>query len=139
MTDLPAHPAGDSAVRLAAMGNLAAFVAEWAAAWNVRDLDRLMTHYAEDVVWTSPMAVRVMPSMPGSDGVLRGKDALRTYFARGLELLPELHFEVLASYLGVSTLVINYRNERDGLVCEVLVLDRDGLVIEGHGTYAAAG
>ena len=40
-------------------------------------------------------------------------------------------------YAGVSTLVINYRNQRGGLVNEVLIFDGD-LVTSGHGTYSAA-
>jgi hypothetical protein len=32
-------------------------------------------------------------------------------------------------------MVINYRNERGGLVNEVLIFDDGGLVREGHGTY----
>ncbi|WP_246272422.1 hypothetical protein [Amycolatopsis acididurans] len=37
--------------------------------------------------------------------------------------IPDLHFEIVA-----STLVINYRNQKGGLVNEVLMF-------EGHGTY----
>jgi hypothetical protein len=44
----------------------------------------------------------------------------------------------LSTYIGVSTLVINYRNQKGGLVNEVLVFDGD-LVKEGHGTYLDAG
>jgi len=48
--------------------------------------------------------------------------------------LPGLHFDVVGVYRGESLLVINYRNERGGLVNEVLTFD-GGLVREGHGTY----
>jgi len=50
--------------------------------------------------------------------------------------VPELHFEIESLYLGVQTLVINYRNQAGGLVNEVLVFD-GALVAEGHGTYLA--
>ncbi|HEY0936188.1 MAG TPA: hypothetical protein VGD91_20915, partial [Trebonia sp.] len=53
-----------------------------------------------------------------------------------LLLLPDLHFEVLALYAGVSTLVINYRNQVGGVVSEVLTFDGTR-VREGHGTYLA--
>jgi hypothetical protein len=43
---------------------------------------------------------------------------------------------VLAVYLGISTLVINYRNQAGGVVSEVLTFDGP-LVREGHGTYLA--
>lgn len=72
----------------------------------------------------------------GGDGVIRGKQALRKYWSEGMRLIPDLHFEVLALYVGVSTLVINYRNQADGVVSEVLTFDGP-LVREGHGTYLA--
>ncbi|MGW6130909.1 nuclear transport factor 2 family protein [Cellulomonas sp. NPDC055163] len=103
----------------------------WERDWNSHDLDALLAHVAEDVVFTSPVAARVVP---GSEGVVRGKDALRAYWARGLELLPGLHFEVVQVFAGVGTVVIAYRNQDGGLVSEVLELE-DGLVVRGHGTY----
>jgi ketosteroid isomerase-like protein len=103
----------------------------WEHDWNARDLDALLEHVAEDVVFTSPAAARILP---GSEGVVRGKAALREYYGRGLELLPHLHFEVLQVFAGVSTVVIAYRNQDGGLVSEVLELE-DGLVVRGHGTY----
>lgn len=105
---------------------------EWAAAWNNHDIDLLLEHFSDDVYWTSPVAAQLMPA---SQGVIRGKEALRHYYNLGLQRLPDLHFEVLATYKGVNTLVINYRNQKGGLVNEVLVFDETGLVKEGHGTY----
>ena len=107
------------------------FVDEWAVAWNAHDVDRLLQHFAEDVVFTSPVAAQLFAS---SGGVMRGKAALRDYWTEGLRRIPDLHFEVLATYVGVDTVVINYRNQRGGLVNEVLVFDGP-LIVEGHGTY----
>lgn len=109
----------------------AEFARRWEHGWNTRDLDALLAHFGEDVVFTSPVAARVVP---GSDGVVRGRAALRAYWARGLELLPHLHFEVEQVFAGVGTLVLAYRNQDGGLVSEVLELE-DGLVVRGHGTY----
>jgi len=107
------------------------FSEAWVAAWNAHDLEAVLSHFHDDVVFTSPMAVRVLPD---SGGVLRGKEALRQYWTEGLRLIPDLAFTVERVYAGVSTLVIGYRNQRGGLVDEVLVF-ADGLVVEGHGTY----
>ena len=49
-------------------------------------------------------------------------------------LAGAVHFDVVGVYRGESLLVINYRNERGGLVNEVLAFD-GGLVRAGHGTY----
>ena len=107
------------------------FATGWATAWNAHDVEAVLSHFAEDAVFTSPVATRVVP---GSAGVLRGKAAIRDYWATALRGLPDLHFEVLGSYAGVDTLVINYRNQRGGLVNEVLTF-ADGLVVHGRGTY----
>ncbi|WP_037353870.1 nuclear transport factor 2 family protein [Amycolatopsis orientalis] len=106
------------------------FADHWAKAWNAHDLDALMTHFADDVTFRSPVAVQVI----GGDGVIRGKEALRAYWAEGLRRIPDLRFEVLGVYAGLDALVINYRNQKGGLVNEVLVFDGP-LVVEGYGTY----
>jgi RimJ/RimL family protein N-acetyltransferase/ketosteroid isomerase-like protein len=110
------------------------FAAAWVAAWNAHDVEAVLAHFAEDAVFTSPVASRVVP---GSDGVLRGKAAIRDYWTTALRGLPDLRFEVLGTYAGVDTLVVNYRNQRGGLVNEVLTF-ADGLVVHGRGTYLAA-
>jgi ketosteroid isomerase-like protein len=106
------------------------FAAAWAAAWNAHDLDAVLAHFAEDVVFTSPIAARLL----GGDGIVRGKDALRAYWAQALPLNPDLRFTVAGVYVGVDTVVVNYRNQKDVLCCEVLHF-ADGLVVSGHGTY----
>ena len=108
------------------------FAEQWVRDWNAHDIDALLRHFTEDVVFTSPVAVRLF----GGDGVIRGKDALRAYWSEGVRLIPDLRFEVVAVYTGVNTVVINYRNQAGGLVCEVLTFD-GSLVRQGHGTYLA--
>lgn len=107
------------------------FAAQWAADWNSRDLDRIMSHFADDVVFRSPVAAAILAD---SDGVVRGKEALRAYWAEGLRRIPDLHFEVLEVYTGIDTVVINYRNQAGQLVNEILTFSA-GLVVAGHGTY----
>lgn len=107
------------------------FAEEWVAGWNSHDLDRIMKHYADDVVFRSPVAARILP---GSDGTIRGKEALRAYWTEGLRHLPDLHFEVVGVYAGIDSVMINYRNQAGQLVGEVLIFD-GGLVVSGWGTY----
>ncbi|WP_144127221.1 nuclear transport factor 2 family protein [Catellatospora sichuanensis] len=107
------------------------FSRRWAEAWNSRDLEAVLAHFHDEVVFSSPLAAQFFPE---TGGVIRGKDALRTYWGEGLKRLPDLHFTVEAVYAGVGTVVINFRNQRGGLANEVLVFDGD-LVREGHGTY----
>ena len=107
------------------------FARQWLAAWNAHDLEALLEHFADDVVFTSPVAAQLLA---GSDGVIRGKDALRAYWTEGLRRIPDLRFEVIGVYAGIDVLVINYRNQRGGLVNEVMRFE-GGLISEGHGAY----
>jgi ketosteroid isomerase-like protein len=108
-----------------------AFVDRWVRDWNAHDVDAVLAHFAEDVVFTSPVAAM---RIPDSGGVVLGKAALRAYWSEALASMSDLRFEVVGTYVGVDTLVINYRNQRGGLVNEVLVFDGP-LVVQGHGTY----
>lgn len=110
----------------------AAFAEQWVQAWNAHDVEAVLAHFSSDVVFTSPVAERVVPQ---TGGVVRGKEALRDYWTTALGQQPDLRFELVAVYRGSSTLVINYRNHRGQLVNEVLIFGADGLVREGHGTY----
>ena len=108
----------------------ARFAREWERDWNSHDLDRILRHYADEVEFSSPVAARMLPD---TGGVLRGKAALRTYWAEGLR---RMHFEVVGVYAALQGVVVNYRNQSGQLVNEVLVF-RDGLVVSGFGAYAA--
>lgn len=107
------------------------FAGEWQENWNSHDLERILTHYHDDVTFSSPMIAKFTGD---ASGTVRGKNELRTYWARGLELIPDLAFEVIDVRVGVDTVVIDYRNQIGGRVYEVLTF-RDGLVIGGLGAY----
>lgn len=50
------------------------FADKWAAAWNSHDLERILDHYTDDVIFASPKIVRLMGDPAGE---VHGKDALR--------------------------------------------------------------
>ena len=111
-----------------------AFATAWVTAWNAHDLEAVLAHFHDDVLFTSPVAARILPE---TGGVVRGKAALRDYWVTALDRLPDLHFDVIDVYRGESLVVINYRNHRGDSVNEVLMFDGD-LVREGHGTYSTS-
>ena len=111
-----------------------AYAVQWAEDWNSHDLERILSHYTEDVAWASPTIVRVMNDPSGE---LHGKDALHAYFSFAMEQMTDLHFVVEHVRAGVNSIVIGYRNERGIPVSEVLTF-RDGLVCQGFGAYGRA-
>ena len=110
------------------------FVQDWLEAWNTRDLERVLTHFADEVTFTQPLAAQIFAA---SDGVVSSKDALRSYWTQRLDHNPDLHFELVGTYVGVDTIVINYRNQRGMLVAEVLRFDGP-LVVEGDAAHLSA-
>jgi len=110
------------------------FATQWLDAWNSRNLEAILSHFDDEIVFTSPFAQQIVD---GSDGVVRGKERLRDYWSEGLRRNPELHFEIEDLYVGVDTIVIHYRNHSGGLVNEVLIFDGP-LVVAGHATYLVA-
>lgn len=108
------------------------FAEEWQAAWNSHDVERLLVHYTDDVVFQSPYIVHRFQDPAGE---VRGKEALRTYWETGLEQQSDLHFTVDDVRVSVDTVVINYRNQYGHSVSEVLRF-RGELVSWGCGAYA---
>jgi hypothetical protein len=109
------------------------FAADWVAAWNRRDLDAILAHYADGVEFTSPFAARLT-----GDGTVRGKDALRAYFAAALAKFPDLHFRLRHALPGVNGLVLVYDSVENLLAAEVFEFDAGGKVSRVRCHYTAA-
>lgn len=91
-----------------------------------------MAHYTDDVVLTSPVVVQLLGT---ADGCVRGKAALRAYFARGLEAYPELRFDLVNVLWGVGSIVLYYANQRGTMTAEVMELDEHGHVTRVLANY----
>jgi len=79
------------------------FVDEWIAVWNRHDLDAICAMLADDVEFVSPF-LSVMYDTPS--GVLRGRDAVRGWFAKSLED-PSFHIDdPLHVLTGLDTVVL---------------------------------
>ena len=110
----------------------AALGKQWIDAWNSRDLDRVLSLYSDEAEMTSDK----IPAF-GFDptGTLRGKDSLRQYWSKGLELLPNLHFTLIDVYVSPDSLVVFYSNERGAKICEYLRLDGNGKIRQGSANH----
>lgn len=100
-----------------------AFAQQWEQDWNRQDLDGIMSHFRDDVVFRSTEA---LPLLGTSE--LRGKPSLRAYWNAALARQPDLHFEVVDVFSGQNMLVITYRDERNVLSAETLCFDTDDKV-----------
>jgi hypothetical protein len=109
------------------------FAKEWIASWNAHDLDRILSHYRDDFEMSSPMIIERMGVPTGS---LKGKPAIRPYWAAGLAATPPLHFKLRDVLVGVDTIAIYYHSvTRNRMVAELLRFDDQGRVVSGAGLY----
>ena len=107
--------------------------AHWIRAWNAHDLDEIMAHYAKDVVLISPAAAGILQD---PSGAVKGKEALRAYFKRGLEVYPNLKFELLDVLWGVSSVVLYYTNQKGTKTGEFMEIDAQGKVVRVVANYS---
>ena len=108
------------------------FVADWIESWNSHDLDRILSHYSDDFEMVSPLIAQIANE---PNRVLKGKDAVGAYWAKALERIPDLRFELVTTLLGVNSITIYYRGVR-GLAAEVFHFDRSGKVNKASAHYA---
>jgi ketosteroid isomerase-like protein len=115
-----------------APADLLALSDEWIAAWNSRDLERILALYADDFEMTSDIIPRL-----GFDpsGTLRGKDSVRAYWTKGLSLAPDLHFELIDTYVSPDSVVVFYQNQRGKKICEYLRLNAAGKIRQGSANH----
>src|ERR1043165_311257 len=96
---------------------------QWCDAWNSRDLEKILEHYADDIVLTSPYALKRLGEE--SKGQVVGKEMLRKYFAIGLESIPDLHFELVDVLLGVNEVAVLYKRESGATVVDLMSYDEN--------------
>jgi ketosteroid isomerase-like protein len=113
----------------------ASFAEEWYAAWNSHDLDAILSHYSDEIEFSSPF-VAALNDDPS--GVVRGKADLRAYFARGLKRFPELRFEPLETFAGVDSVTLVYVSVEGRRAAEVMTLGADNRVVRVEAHYRDA-
>jgi ketosteroid isomerase-like protein len=119
--------------RIIASEQAEAFAQEWVAAWNSGDLERILSHYADQFEMRSPLIAERGFS---PDGCLRGKDAIRPYWAAGLAATPPIHFELIGAHAGVGAIAIHYRSVGRGkTVVERIELGEDSKGIRAEALY----
>jgi hypothetical protein len=108
-----------------------AFASKHVSVWNTHDLDRIVDLYADDVELASPLAAELT-----GGGVVKGKSALRDYFAAALTKHPDLKFELLNTLLCVDSVTLYFTSVSDRPVAEVLFLDRNHKIRQVFAHYS---
>jgi predicted ester cyclase len=91
-----------------------------------------MSHYAQDVVLVSPVAARILKD---PSGTVKGKQALRAYFRKGLDAYPNLKFDLIDVMWGLSSVILYYTNQKGGKTGEFMEIDSKGKVVRVVANY----
>ena len=108
-----------------------AFALDWIESWNAHDIDRIITHYAPEIVLLSPVAQKRV-----GNGRVVGHDALRAYWGPALAQCSTLHFELIDVLIGHHCLTIHYSNHRGQTAAETFEFRADGKVVRSYACYA---
>jgi 8-oxo-dGTP diphosphatase len=104
----------------------------WLDAFNARDLEALLALYADDAEHTSP---KLRDRDPESEGRVRGKPALRAWWADAMQRLPGLRYQCRHLTASGGRVFMEYDRINPGdptlAVAEVLVCD-GGLIQTSH-------
>jgi hypothetical protein len=86
-------------------------VERWRAAWESRDVERVLALYEPTASHASPLVPRLSPEVGGA--VLVGSDQIRTYVGRGLARFAWLRFDVLSVTSEGERTAVEYRRQSD--------------------------
>jgi SnoaL-like domain len=106
---------------------------QWIEDWNQRNIDKVMTHYADEVEFYSPTVVKRWNK---SEGKLIGKALVEQHFRKGIEEIPGIHFEFHSILYGLESVILLYKRETGLLAADLVVFDEAGKVKEVRAYYA---
>jgi len=106
------------------------FSKEWEKAWNSHNIESILSHYSDDILFHSKKAIPIMGTSE-----INGKADLKIYWAQALEQQPTLVFKVHSVFEGANMMVITYSNHRNTLAAETLYFDENGLVYRASACH----
>jgi ketosteroid isomerase-like protein len=109
---------------------------QWFASFNAHDLEALLSLYYDDAEHYSP---KLKVRHPETKGLIKGKDALRSWWKDAFERLPSLTYEVIRLTPFEDRVFMEYirhvLNEEDLLVGEMLEIE-NGLIVKSAVFHA---
>ncbi len=101
----------------------------WFNAFNTHDLETLLALYHENARHYSP---KLKIRQPETNGLVTGKEALRTWWKDAFERLPSLNYEVTQLTANENRIFMEYirkvDNEDDMMVAELLEIENERII-----------
>jgi hypothetical protein len=117
--------------------SMMAFAESWIAAWNRRDLDAVLAHYADAAQFVSPVAGNL-----AGRPILRDKKEVEDYWRTALARISSLEFRLDHAAWDERRRELNvvYEANLDGerkRACEIMQFDASGRQIRGEALNGA--
>jgi SnoaL-like protein len=117
--------------------SMMAFAESWIAAWNRRDVDAVLAHYADTAQFVSPVAGNFV-----GRPILRDKKELEHYWRAALARISTLEFKLDHAAWDDRRHELNvvYEANLNGQrkrACEIMQFDASGREIRGEALYGA--
>jgi steroid delta-isomerase len=114
-----------------------AFAESWIAAWNRRDVEAVLAHYAEEAQFVSAVAGNLV-----GRPILRNKKELEDYWRTALARISTLEFKLDHAAWDERRLELNviYEANLNGerkRACEIMQFDAAGRQVRGEALYGA--
>jgi ketosteroid isomerase-like protein len=109
--------------------NNRAIALAWFEAFNTHNLDELLQLYHDDAEHYSP---KLKIRHPETNGLIKGKEALRTWWRDAFDRLPSLRYEVISLTASNDRVFMEYQRhvqgEEDLRVGEVLEIKSNKII-----------
>ncbi len=100
---------------------------DWINAWNNGDVNSLINHYSDDVVFYSSAAKR---RWGVDDGKLSGKEALGNHFRKAFEEFPSMAITFKKLMQGPDGVLLVYERETGKMMADFVRFNDQGKVSE---------
>ncbi len=101
----------------------------WFEAFNSHNLEKLLSLYDDEAEHFSP---KLKIRHPETNGLVIGKEALRTWWQDAFDRLPSLHYKVTSLTANTDRVFMEYirtvDHEEDMLVAEVLEIKENRII-----------
>jgi hypothetical protein len=114
-------------------------IERWASAWNAKDLETVLSMFADNIEFYSPKIKVITPEFNSEK--VNNKQDLKHYWSTALEKITSLHFTPKEYYIKENTLVLEYTatfdEENMFLSMEKFEFNGDNLIVKASAFYGS--
>lgn len=108
------------------------FAKEWIASWNSHNIEKIMAHYSDHVLFTCPFIEKYMGIVGDT---ITNKAELKEYFIKGLKAFPDLKFELQMIRGNADDITLYYKSVNNMMAIEYMKLNKQGKIDYGKVEY----